>query len=69
MLITDFSEIVEIKRRRRGLTLQDLANVIGKSPVYTSQVINGYQRGKKADEYRQEIANYLDIVIAEQEVN
>lgn len=65
MLITEFSEIVEIKLKRQGKSKKYLADLIGKSTVYTIQVINGYQQGSKADEYRQKIANDLGIVLAE----
>ncbi|MEG0619140.1 MAG: hypothetical protein RR557_07575 [Bacilli bacterium] len=69
MLITDFYEMVEIKRRRQNKTLQDLANLISKSTVYTSQVIKGHQVGEKADMYRQIIANDLDIAFVEKGEN
>lgn len=67
MLITDFEEIVEIKRKRKRITLNELADVIGKSVVYTRQVINGTQNGEAAKTYRQMIADYLDITIVEKE--
>ena len=69
MLITDFYEIVEIKRRRQNKTLQYLADLIGKSTVYTSQVIKGHQVGEKAEMYRQIIANDLDISLVEKGEN
>lgn len=65
MLITEFSEIVEIKLKRQGKTKKYLSDLIGKSTVYTIQVINGYQQGEKADAYRQIIATDLGIVLAE----
>lgn len=68
MIITDFAEIVEIKRNREGKTLKYLADLIGgKSIVYTKQVIAGIQNGENARKYRQIIADDLGISLAELE--
>ncbi|MCJ0543105.1 hypothetical protein MMJ52_02320 [Enterococcus cecorum] len=64
MRIDDFSEIVLIQMKRKNLKMKDLAKLIGKSSVYTKQVIDGVQYGPKAQEYKKQIAEYLGIVLA-----
>lgn len=61
MRITKFGEIADIMMKRKKIKLKDVAEHIGTSAVYTRQVIEGYQRGEKADFYRLEIADYLGI--------
>lgn len=67
MRITDFYEIVLIQMDRQKKTWKDLAEVIGKSSVYTKQVIQGVQNGKAAKSYRREIADYLGIIFVEED--
>ncbi|WP_308618543.1 hypothetical protein [uncultured Enterococcus sp.] len=61
MRITNFGEIADIMMKRKHIKLNDVAGHIGKSAVYTRQVIEGFQRGEKADEYRLKIADFLGI--------
>ncbi|MHC5249820.1 hypothetical protein [Enterococcus sp. LJL90] len=61
MKITEFGEIATILMKRNDIQLKDVANKIGKSAVYTRQVMEGFQRGEKAEEYRLIIADYLGI--------
>jgi len=61
MRITDFGEIADIMMKRKRIKLNDVASHIGKSAVYTRQVIEGFQKGKKANFYRLEIADFLGI--------
>lgn len=61
MKVTEFDEIVTIMMKRKRITLKDIANHIGTSSVYARQVIDGMQRGAKADNYRLEIAILLKI--------
>lgn len=61
MKVTEFDEIVTIMMKRKRITLKDIANHIGTSSVYARQVIDGMQRGAKADNYRLEIAIFLKI--------
>lgn len=67
MRITDFYEITLIQMNRKNKTWKDLSKVLNKSSVYTKQVVQGIQNGPKAKEYRQMIADYLDIVFVEEE--
>lgn len=67
MRITDFYEIALIQMDRQNITWKDLSEVIGKSSVYTKQVVQGVQNGKNAKAYRQEISDYLGIVFIEEE--
>lgn len=64
MRIEEFSEIALIQMKRKNLKMKDIANLIGKSSVYTKQVIDGVQDGPKAQEYKKQIAEYLGIVLA-----
>lgn len=66
MLITDFKEIVLIQMDRQNKTYVDLAKVIKKSPTYTRQVVIGVQNGPKAEEYRQQIAEYLGLTLVKE---
>lgn len=67
MQINEFSEMVLIHMNRQNKTWKYLASVIGKSPTYTKQVVNGFQNGKAAKKYRQKIAEDLNIFIAWEE--
>lgn len=61
MRITDFGEIADVMMRRKRVKLNDIADHIGTSAVYARQVIEGYQRGEKAEFYRLQIADFLGI--------
>lgn len=61
MKVTDFGEIVTVMMKRKRIALKDVACHIGTSSVYARQVIDGMQRGNKAEFYRIQIAEYLDI--------
>lgn len=61
MRITDFGELADIMMKRKRIKLNDVADHIGTSAVYARQVIEGFQRGEKATEYRISIADYLGI--------
>ncbi|HAP4655286.1 TPA: hypothetical protein IUW83_003064 [Enterococcus faecalis] len=61
MYVTDFAELAEIMMKRKQLKLKDIAEHIGTSSVYAKQIIEGYQRGEKADFYKLKIADFLDI--------
>ncbi|EPI2195110.1 hypothetical protein ACS4H2_001492 [Enterococcus faecalis] len=61
MYVTDFAELAEVMMKRKQLKLKDIAKHIGTSSVYAKQVIEGYQRGEKADSYKLKIADFLDI--------
>lgn len=61
MRITNFGEIADIMMKRKRIQLKDVAEHIGTSGVYARQVIEGHQRGEKADFYRLEIADFLGI--------
>lgn len=61
MYITDFAELAEIMMKRKNILLKDIAEYIGTSGVYARQVIEGHQRGEKADFYKLKIADFLDI--------
>lgn len=64
MEITDFPEVVEVMKYRKNITLKELAELIGKSPTYARQVIEGHQTGPKAQEAKKKIAKHLDIIVA-----
>lgn len=49
MYVTDFAELAEVMMKRKRIQLKDIAEFIGTSSVYARQVIDGYQRGEKAD--------------------
>lgn len=66
MRITDFYEIALIQMNRQNKSWKDVAEVIGKSSVYTKQVVQGIQNGPKAKIYRQSIADFLGIVYVEE---
>lgn len=61
MYITDFAELAEVMMKRNRIQLKDIAEFIGTSSVYARQVIDGYQRGEKADFYKLKIADFLGI--------
>lgn len=61
MFITDFAELAEVMMKRKRLKLKDVAAHIETSAVYARQVIEGFYRGAKADEYKLKIADFLDI--------
>ena len=67
LLIKDFEEIVLVQLHRKGKKWKDLAKVIDTSDTYVKQVVKGIQNGQKAKDYRQSIAEYLDIVFIEEE--
>lgn len=67
LLIKDFEEIVLVQMHRKKKKWKDLAKIIDTSDTYVKQVVKGIQNGKKAKEYRQRIAEYLDIVFIEEE--
>ena len=67
MLIKDFEEIVLVQMHRKKKKWKDLAKVIGTSDTYVKQVVKGIQNGKKAKDYRQQIAAYLEIVFIEED--
>ncbi|WP_313886601.1 hypothetical protein [Enterococcus hulanensis] len=67
LLIKDFEEIVLVQMYRQKKNWKDLAKVIGKSDTYVKQVVKGIQNGDKAKEYRQEIAEHLEIIFIEEE--
>lgn len=47
--------------KRKQIKLKDVAEHIGTSSVYAKQIIEGHQRGEKADSYKLQIADFLDI--------
>ncbi|MDZ5757534.1 hypothetical protein VBG69_00130 [Carnobacterium maltaromaticum] len=61
MIVKEFDEIVLVMMKRKEIKLKDIAERIGTSSVYARQVINGFQSGGKATEYRNQIAEYLEI--------
>ncbi|EPI39918.1 hypothetical protein [Enterococcus faecalis] len=61
MFVTDFAELAEVMMKRKRIQLKDIAEFIGTSSVYARQVIEGHQRGEKADFYKLKIADFLDI--------
>ncbi|MCA6775085.1 hypothetical protein [Enterococcus mundtii] len=67
MLIKDFEEIVLVQMHRKKKKWKDLAKVIDTSDTYVKQVVKGIQNGKKAKAYRQEIADYLEIIFIEED--
>ena len=52
MIVKEFDEIVLVMMKRKEIKLKDIAERIGTSSVYARQVINGFQSGGKATEYR-----------------
>lgn len=67
LLIKDFEEIVLVQMHRKKKKWKDLAKVIDTSDTYVKQVVKGIQNGKKAKAYRQEIADYLEIIFIEED--
>lgn len=63
MLLTEYSEIVYVTMKRKGLKIKDVANLIGKSSNYTRQVIDGSTQGPAAEQYRRQIAKELEITL------
>ncbi len=64
MVIEDFYEMVLIQMKRQDKNWKYLGELIGKSPNYAKQVVEGVQKGPKAQEYKRTIANDLQIAIA-----
>ncbi|MGL9768390.1 MULTISPECIES: hypothetical protein [Enterococcus] len=63
MVIEDFHEMVLIQMKRQDKTWKYLGELIGTSPTYAKQIVEGVQKGPKAQEYKRIIANDLQIVI------
>ena len=59
----DFYEMVIIQMERQNKNWKYLSDLIGKSPTYTKQVVQGFQNGPNAKMYRQQIAEDLGILI------